>query len=176
MMNNIKIPLKIVIPAVLGVILIFSYVYFFYLPFSKKIGDLRQKISKLEDDITKAKIAKAKHSDLSKTLEGLNQQKLELEKKLPKEKNMPQLIKTIKEIADKYNITIRSISSTSAVKDGYFFRVAYNITISGTYHDIGNFFAAISLNERILNVENVTISGGDISNASFILVSYQYGG
>jgi len=173
-----KIPLKIVIPVAGFIVIIGFYLYYFYIPYSKKISELKIKISKLESNITQAKMAKAKYIDLNKKLDELNNQKIELEKKIPKDKDMPEVIKTIKFIADKYGVSIRSINSGSAVKDseGYFFRVVYNINVIGSYHNIGRFFAAISLNERIFNIENVAISGGDPSNVSFMLVSYQYGG
>jgi type IV pilus assembly protein PilO len=178
-MKNIdlsKIPIKIVVPVLGVIVILFLYLYYFYIPYSKKINDLKIKISKLEADVNQAKLAKAKYQNLNKKLDELNKQKAELEKKIPKDKNLPEVIKTIKTMADKYGVSIRSISSTSAVGDGYFFRVTYNISVVGSYHDIGMFFAAISLNERIFNVENVTITGGDPSNVNFVLVSYQYGG
>lgn len=169
--NNLT---KIVAVAVLVGAILFSYLYFFWFPISKKINDMRDKVSKIEADIKKAKEISSKYPDLSKKLTELEALKSEIEKKLPKEKNMPDLMKTIKKIADKYSVTINSISPSTAVKEQYFFRITYNMSVKGSYHDIASFFSEISLQERILNVENVLITAGEVSNSNFVLVSYQY--
>lgn len=163
------------LPAIVGVALIvLLYTYFFLIPINKKIGELEGKISKVENDVSKAKEIMAKFNDLNKKLNELKLESIEMEKKLPREKNMPDLIKKIKQLADKNSIIINSISPSSTVKDRYFFRITYNMSVSGSYHNIGSFFADISLEERILNIENVLISGGNPSQVNFTLVSYQY--
>lgn len=165
---------KIVAVSVLLVAVVFSYLYFFWLPVSKKISEIRDKVSKIEAEIKKARDITSKYPNLEKKLSELEAQKADVEKKLPRDKNMPDLMKTIKKIADKYSVSINSISPSTAVKEQYFFRITYSISVSGSYHDIGSFLSEISIQERILNVENVLITGGAVSNVNFILVSYQY--
>jgi type IV pilus assembly protein PilO len=141
---------------------------------SKRISETDEKLKKINVDITKAKDIKAKYNDLTRTLSDLTNQKSDMEKKLPRDRNMPDLMKIVKQIADRYSIQIMSISPATAVKEQYFFRITYNISATGSYHDIGKFFAEIAMQERILNVENLILSEGDSSAFSFVLVSYQY--
>ena len=153
---------------------LFLYLYYFWIPSSKKIDEMKKKVSNMELEIKKAEEISSRYPDLNKKLLELQTQKADIEKKLPKEKNMQDLMKTIKKIADKHSIVINSISPSTTVKDQYFFRITYNISITGSYHNVASFFAEISLQERILNVENVVIPGGELSSVNFILVSYQY--
>ncbi len=179
-MKEIKIDkeilIKIVLPAITVVIIIFLYFYFFWLPVDKKLSDLNNKIAKLDNDIKKAKAIKSKYPDLENKLNELREQKILMEKKLPKEDNMPEIMRTLKKLADKNSIRINSISPATLVKEQYFFRTTYHISGTGSYHKIGNFIAEIALEERILNVENLLISAGEPSTFSFVLVSYQYKG
>lgn len=169
-----KLLIKIVSISVIFGAILFIYLFYFWFPVSKKISDMGENLKKINAEINHAKEIKSKYNDLSKTLLDLTEQKIEMAKKLPNDKNMPDLVRTIKKIADKYYVKINSISPATEVKDQYFFRVSYNIAATGSYHNIGKFFSEIALQERILNIENVSISQGDESSVNFVLVSYRY--
>jgi type IV pilus assembly protein PilO len=61
----------------------------------------------------------------------------------------------------------------------YFIENPYSINMSGSYHDVGRFLAAIALEQRIYNVRGVTYSAPDAkgkTTVNFTLVAYQYKG
>lgn len=176
-MKDIKIDQKLLINIIGAVVvcggIVFAYMYYFWVPISKKIEISENEIKKIEAEIAKAKEAKAKFGNLEQQKKALEEQKNNLEKKMPKDKMMQDLMKSIKKIADKYSVKIMSISPSSTVSDTYFLRVSYNFSVIGSYHNIGRFFAELSVFERILNIENVLISQGEDSNVTFTLISYQ---
>lgn len=175
-MKDIKINQRLLVNIIGAIIvcggIIFAYIYYFWFPIYKKTNALKKEIEKIEMDIDRAKKAKAKFGDLEQKKKVLEVEKANLEKKMPKDKMMQDLIKSIKKIADKHSIKIMSISPSSTVSDTYFLRVSYNFSAIGSYHNIGRFFAEISIFERILNIENVLISQGENSNVTFTLISY----
>ncbi|MEF3280637.1 MAG: type 4a pilus biogenesis protein PilO [Elusimicrobiota bacterium] len=176
-MNNINVDQKLLAKILGGIIIaggfIYGYVFQFWLPISKKILDIKKNTERIESEIKEAEEKMSKYGDLNKTREELSQQKINLEKKIPKEQNMPDLIKSVKIIADKYSVKIISVSPANVAKGDFFSRITYNMSITGSYHDIGRFFSEIAIQERILNIENVLIPGGETSNVNFVLVSYQ---
>ncbi len=177
-MKDLKINKDTLVKIVLGTLLIgcISYVYisYFWIPLSKKIALFEEKNSEMKTDIMKAKAIIEKYPDLQKKLEELKAQKEEMKKKIPGERNMSELFRIVKRIADKNSIVINSINPLSTVNETYYFRTTYNMTVKGSYHNIGNFLGEIASEQRIINIENLTIGGGEESNATFNLISYQY--
>lgn len=159
---------------------LFFYVYFayFWSPYSKKIEENKGKIAKIDKDIADARKAKEEFKDLEVKLKDLEIQKTEAEKRLPREKKVPDLLKTVKTLSDRHSVKITAISPGNSAKDQYFTKVNYSMTVTGKYHDVGKFFAAVALEERILTMENAVISPLIREDAScsvgFILSAYQH--
>jgi type IV pilus assembly protein PilO len=161
---------------------LFIYFYFsyFWLPLGKKIEEKSRKVAQIEADISNAKAQKAKYKDLEAKLASLRQEKDAAEKKLPREKKFPDLIRTITDLSKKHNVKVGNISPAGEAQVEYFKRVSYNLTVRGNYHDVGRFLAALGLLERILTSENVNVNGTPGAETSaevtFTLVAYQYNG
>lgn len=177
-MRDIQINKETLLRIILAILIVGGVVYlylsYFWLPISKKIAELEKKNIEMERQITSAKKTIAKYPDLQKKLSELQAQKEELKKKIPGDRNISDLFKMIKKIADKNSISIESISPGGIVNEGYYFRITYNMTVKGSYHNIGRFLGEIAVQDRILNIENLTIGGGESSVATFVIVSYQY--
>lgn len=176
-MKNIEINKDTLSKIILGVLIFggicYIYAAYFWIPLSKKISELEKKNSEMELNIIKAKNVIAKYNNLQKKLEELKVQKEELKRKIPADKNISELFRLVKKIADKNSVVINSINPLSTVAENYYFRISYSMSVKGSYHNIGNFIGELASEERILNVENIVISGEE-SVVNFILVSYQY--
>jgi len=163
----------------LGGLFIGLYVFYFWIPYAKMIEENTAKVEVMNRDIENAKRQKAKYKDLEGKLVSLKLEKEAAVKKLPSEKKIPDLIRTVTRLSKKYRINVTAINPTGQSKVEYFTKVNYLITVRGNYHDLGRFLTALGLEERILTSENLTMSaaGGDSSvSASFVLAAYQYNG
>jgi type IV pilus assembly protein PilO len=160
---------------------VYVYLFYFWFPYSKQLQAAPVKVEKLEKEIDNAKKQKAKFKDLEGKLASLKLEKEAAQKKLPKDKQLPELIKTLTDKSRKYGVTINAIGSASSVKEQYFTRVSYAVSITGDYHRIGRFFTALALEERIITMENLSVTstpGGKAGsmNGTFTLVSFLYNG
>lgn len=160
---------------------LFGYVYvvYFWLPTSKKISENSAKVEAIQKDIDTAKAAKAKCKNLEARLIELSAQKEAAQKKLPTGKKVPDLLRTLTDLSKKYKVNIRTIAPGTTTREEYFMKAYYAISVSGDYHSLGRFLTALGLEERILTMENLSISGGGADNslnANFTLVAYQYNG
>jgi type IV pilus assembly protein PilO len=166
--------------ALFGGLFLYVYLNYFWLPLSKTITENTQKIASMESDINKATMQKAKYKDLESKLASLKTEKEAAQKKLPRQKKLPDLLRTITDLGKKYGITVLSIGSPSSGREGYFIRDSYQLSVTGDYHALGRFMTAVGLEERILATENLNVTGtpgGESSvSASFTLVAYQYNG
>ena len=171
---------KIVGIAMFSALLGYLYVVYFWLPTAKKIGENSKKIAAIQSDIDKAKAQKAKCNNLESTLAGLQVQKEAAQKKLPTGKKIPDLLMTLTDLSKKYKVDIKSITPGSSIREEYFTKASYAITVAGDYHSLGRFLTALGLEERILTMENLNIAGtpgGATSvSANFTLIAYQYSG
>ena len=183
-MNKIQLTKEQVGQVVAGALFtgLFLYVYLFYfwLPTAKTIDLSTKKVASMESDISKAKMQKAKYKNLEAKLASLRAEKEAAEKKLPRERKLPDLLRTITTLSRKYKVSVVSITPAGSAQVEYFTRVSYNIALKGNYGDVGRFLTALGLEERIMTSENLIITGTPGSetslSAQFVLVAYQYNG
>jgi type IV pilus assembly protein PilO len=166
--------------ALFGGLFIYVYAVYFWMPLSVKIDVNSKNVTSMESDISKAKLQKAKYKDLEAKLASLKIEKEGAQKMLPRERKLPDLIKTLTALSGKYKVGILNITPAGSTKGEYFDKAAYQITARGDYHSLGRFLTALGMEERILTMENLVLSGtpGATTSASatFTLLAYQYNG
>jgi len=168
---------------VLGVLVLggggYGYVKYFFMPTSEKIAETTKTIEQVERKIAKAKGQAGRLNKIKRELAELNEKAAEAEKQLPQDEDFTGIIEMVSALSRQYRFNLSSFSRASARNRKHFTETLYSISGAASFHDIGRFLAAISLQERIFNVRNVTVSGsedGSASAVSFSLVSYRYKG
>lgn len=155
------------------------YVKFFWLPISQRQGELTDKIAEIEHQISRAEEKASRLNRLQAELASLNQQAVEAEERLPKSKDVPDILVVITRMAADNRITLQSFSPGPSKAQTYFTELSYPMVVKGGYHNIGRFFAAIALEKRIFNVRDVVYpsegADGEMT-ISFTLLTYQYKG
>lgn len=159
----------------------FGYVYisFFWLPFSRRIQELEEKIAATDREIETAKAQAARLPRIEAELVLLNQQAVEAERRLPRVKSVPDILVTLTTLAKKYNVDIVAFAPGGQQSREFFFELNYPVTVRGSFHNLGRFLAALALEERIFNVQTVNFGGAGekgMLSIAFTLLSYQYKG
>lgn len=162
---------------------VFFYMYlkFVWLPWSHRIAEDRQQTKDVKNKIETAK-GEAKHLDiLDKELKALDAQTVDAERRLPKTRDLPTVFDTLNRFAQKYRVQLNSFSPGAVTTKTYFIEIAYQISLTGRYHDVGRYLAALSTAERIYNIKDVTFAGGGSDEkakltVNFTLLAYQYRG
>lgn len=165
--------------AVVALLLMGAYVKFFWLPIAEAKTVARQKIAESEAKIDKAKKQAARLERLQQELNVLNEQAIQAELRLPRSKSVPDMLVTLSTVSQKQRVTLVSFSPGPVKSQQYFMELNYPVTIRGTYHNIGRFLAALALEQRIFNVQNVNYPAPDGTGemvVTFTLLSYQYKG
>ncbi|MFA6434475.1 MAG: type 4a pilus biogenesis protein PilO [Elusimicrobiales bacterium] len=166
--------------ALFSALFIYVYAVYFWLPISAKIETNSKSVASMESDISKAKAQKAKYKDLELKLASLKAEKEAAQKRLPKERKLPDLLKTLTLLSKKYKVELQGITPGGKMKGEYFDKAAYQISAKGDYHALGRFLTALGLEERILTMENLVLSAtpgaATSATATFTLLAYQYNG
>ena len=157
----------------------FVYFKFFWLPISQKIKETQDKIEATTAKIQKAHAKAAQLSRVEADLAMLNEQASEAERRLPKTRSVPEILLTATALAQKHNVAINIFTLGGQAGKTYFYELFYPLSLRGSFHNIGRFLAAISLEQRIFNVTNVRYGTpnekGELQ-VTLTLVSYQYKG
>lgn len=157
----------------------FVYVKFFWLPVAQAKAEAAEKIEQIESKIAKAKQQAARLKRLQDEIASLNERAVEAEKRLPKSKSVPDILLTLSALAQKNRVQLQTFAPGPSKTQQYFIELAYPLSVKGTYHNIGRFLAAISLEERIFNIKDInypTAGGDGEMTVTFTLISYQYKG
>lgn len=157
----------------------YAFFRYFWLPVSARITETQRKIEEVEGKVQKAQAQAARLPRIQKELEVLNQQALEAEKRLPKDKDVPAVIDTLSALAQRSGVQLLSLASGGASQKQYFIELPYTISMKGGFHETGKFLAALALEQRIFNVRGVTYGAPDAQgrlSVNFTLVAYQYKG
>jgi len=93
-----------------GALFIYVYAVYFWIPTANKIEANSKQVASMESDIFKAKMQKAKYKDLEAKLVSLKEEKEAAQKKLPRERKLPDLIKTVTTLSAKYKVNIQTIN------------------------------------------------------------------
>lgn len=173
---RIKLGIMVVIILLPLVIFYFSY----YQQKVKKIESLNQQKVSL---IQQVRDVKAKASDLAKfekELEEAESQFLETAALLPKEKEIPKLLKDISALGRNAGLDFLTFKPLADIPKDFYAEIPVTINVRGPYHNMGFFFDQVSKLERIVSVSNVKMSspkkeGGEmLLNSDCKLVTYRF--
>ena len=157
------------------------YVNFFWLPISAKMTDLSAQIAQIDLKISKAKAQASRLQRLQSDLAALKQEAIEAERRLPKTKSVPDVLVTLSSLAQQNDVNIQSFSPgpQKTLPQQSFIELSYPMGVKGSFHNIGRFFAAVALEERIFNIQNVmypSAAADGSMTVTFTLLTYQYKG
>jgi type IV pilus assembly protein PilO len=160
----------------------YSYFTYFWKPTAEKIQKLNQQLEQSDRDIAEARRQAARLPQLRAQIEELQAQAEAAEKKLPKSKEVPELLETLNDLARQYGITIISFSPGKPAGQQYFIEIPYQMMIRGGYHQVARFLTSLALQERIFHSRALSLSPvkstipTETVTGSFMLVAFQFKG
>ncbi|MBI4395837.1 MAG: type 4a pilus biogenesis protein PilO [Elusimicrobia bacterium] len=162
----------------------FSYVYWNYLlkPTNAKITKLDTELTRVLDEVETMKRTANRLPALQREFDDLNAQVGQAEKRLPKEKNLEEVLRIVTTEAIKHHVSILSFSPGTERPQNYFIEIPINLSFQGQFHTLGKFLSVLGQQERILAARNVQVTyspntkKGHTLNGSFSLLAYVFKG
>ncbi len=171
---------KIIIALLLVILPIAIFYFLFFQPNTEEIARLENKKEKLNKEL---KTVKAKARDLAKFQEELKQTQAlfdDVAVLLPKEKEIPKLLKDISSLGRVSGLDFLKFQPTSEQPRDFYAEIPVNINVRGPYHNMGFFFDQVSKLDRIVSVTNVKMSspkkvaGEMLLNSNCKLMTYRF--
>ena len=161
------------------------YVYSKYLigPLNIKHKQAQETLAQTEQKLSDMKRRALELPRLQAEMKYLEDEVKGLEKLLPKDKDMPQLIRMITKTAQRFKISVKNITPGSVTAMSNYDEYPFQISLQGSYHSLAHFLSELAQDERILNFRDLSFSGKapskedpDTINVNFTLVAFTFKG
>lgn len=173
-----RIKLGITVGIILLPLVIFYFSY--YQQKAKKIQNLDQQKVSLNRQIQTVKLQAANLAKFEEELKEAELQFLETAALLPKEKEIPKLLKDISALGRNAGLDFLTFKPLADIPRDFYAEIPVKINVRGPYHNMGYFFDQVSKLTRIVSVTNVKMSspkkeGGEMLLSSDCqLVTYRF--
>jgi Tfp pilus assembly protein PilO len=162
----------------------FGYVYFSKLlkPVQAEILSKEAELSSVNGRIESLRITANQRDQLLKRVEELKVTVAAVEKRLPRDRNVQDIIRIVSELAAKNGVTYSSFSPMGEQSSQLFVEIPFGLSISGSVLSINKFLAALGQQERILSARNLSLGysadpkKNQTVTGTFTLVAFVYNG
>jgi type IV pilus assembly protein PilO len=112
----------------------------------------------LTDELNKARAAEQSYQkDLAELAEREQRQK-ELNQILPATTEYPQFLSAVQAAANDSGVSLSAWTPREKVPDKYYARVPMKVELTGRFHQIARFFHNVGQLDRIINMENISMT------------------
>ncbi|MCP4681240.1 MAG: type 4a pilus biogenesis protein PilO [Desulfobacterales bacterium] len=133
------------------------FIYFSYIPTTKEISMVTGQVADLTKKVNEARRIAA---NLEKFKEEKAEADAQLQKALallPKEREIPSLLRTITELGLESNLEFRLFSLKKETPKDLYIEIPVSIEVKGRYHDVAVFFDKVGRMKRLVNILDVSI-------------------
>ena len=155
---RLPIPARIGITAGLLVLFGLAYYVLFFSDIAGQIETTKAARFQLDQQLTAAKQAEQAYQKDLEELARRRERERELNKILPSNTEYPAFLSAVQSVANATGVDLIAWSPQPEIKDEYYARVPMTIEIEGRFHQIAKFFYGIGQSDRIMNMENITLS------------------
>lgn len=139
-------------------LLVFAAVFLFYFkPRNSTISELRDQRMQVENEVMQLKAQKRQLDQIKQELEGMTATLKELEIVIPKKREIYNILKQIQELAYDSRLDIIKFINLGEVFQEFYWEWPISIEITGSYHNLAQFYDKLIDFPRLFNVENFLI-------------------
>ena len=143
-----------------GLLILFGLAYYvlFFSDIAGQIETTKAARFQLDGQLAAAKQAEQAYQKDLEELARRRERERELNKILPSTTEYPAFLSAVQSVANATGVDLIAWSPQPEVKEQYYARVPMTIELSGRFHQIAKFFYGIGQSDRIMNMENITLS------------------
>ncbi|MFQ5872748.1 MAG: type 4a pilus biogenesis protein PilO [Dehalococcoidia bacterium] len=145
------------IPGIL-VLLGVAYWYFLYQPWAEEVARLERQITEKSRTLEEHRRIAAKYDEFKAKVEELEDKLRVALVRLPKRKEIPDLIRQISDLGVDTGLQISLLRPQAEQPKEFYAAVPITVKVIGTYHAVGQFFDALGRLTRLVSVSNVQMT------------------
>lgn len=155
---RLPMPARFGVSAGLLVLGALAYYVVFYSDISGQIEQTTAKRPALESDLKAARTAEAAYQKDLEELAKRRERERELNKVLPATTEYPAFLSAIQTVANISGVELIAWTPQPEVKEKYYSKVPMKVTLRGRFHQVAKFFYEVGQNDRIMNMENISLT------------------
>lgn len=162
---------KLLLTVLLFLIPAVAFYFIFLQPNLDEIKRLEASKTKLQGELD---LVKKRAKDLPRLKTELAAAQLEFDEKsalLPKEKEIPQLLRDISALGRTTGLDFLKFKPLASVPKDFYAEIPVTIDVRGPYHNVGSFFDQVSKLDRIVSVTNVNMTSPKMEDGEMLLKS-----
>jgi type IV pilus assembly protein PilO len=145
-------PKKVLILVAILCVMAGLYVYAFFVPRQDELKVAKGELSKLTKELNESRAIARDLQKFKEQVEKLNEELKNALTQLPNEKEIPEILKTISSLGKESNLEFTLFKPKPEEPQQFYAKVPIELTVLGSYHNIGIFFDKVSKLPRIINV------------------------
>jgi len=162
---------KVIIAIVLLLIPAVIFYFAFFNPNVKKLAQLNKQKSQMESKLRKVKKKAQNRERLRQELEETMVVFEETSTLLPKEKEIPKLLKDISALGTNAGLDFLAFKPGGDQPKDFYAEIPVDINVKGPYHNLGFFLDQVSKLDRIVSVNNIKMGGPKMDAGEMLLAS-----
>jgi type IV pilus assembly protein PilO len=135
-----------------------ALVWFLYLPKHAELAGLKVELTKLQSEIDEKTRIANNLPRLQREFDQLNIELAQALTELPNSQEIPSLLTSITTVGKNAGLDFLVFKPRAEVPKDFYAEVPVDITVSGSYFSVANFFAAVANLPRIVNISSVAFS------------------
>lgn len=173
-----KVKIAIAVALVLIPVALFFFIYF--QPKMKETASLVNRKGTISKELAEVKRRSADLAKFEKELANAQAEFDETSVLLPKEKEIPNLLRDISSLGRNAGLDFLTFKPLADIPKDFYSEIPISINVRGPYHNMGFFFDQVSKLDRIVTVSNVVMNapkkerGEMLLNSSCKLVTYRF--
>lgn len=165
---------------VLPLLLLFAYWYFLHGDYRQEVTDMETRLERVETMNVTARARSAQGRDLEERLQQFERHINRLEDLVPRSEEVSQLLNQIHQRAEQVGVEVAVFRPGASTTGEHYNRRSFDLTVFGTYHNVGRLLADIGSLPRIITPVNLELnprsdqdrSGAQRVEASFEIETY----
>lgn len=168
-----KIPLQQKLIAVGAVVALVAFATYFLSvdPALSQIADNDARIEQQDAQLLKLQQQAQHRTQFMREVERLKQRLREAEEQLPKQAEIPKLLRDIAYEAQQSGLRLDRFEIQAESQEGDFARVPVTMSVRGSYHEIAVFFDRLAKMPRIVNVTDLLMTKPELENKKIVVSS-----
>ncbi|HWA72503.1 MAG TPA: type 4a pilus biogenesis protein PilO [Polyangiaceae bacterium] len=146
-----------------------AYYVVFYSEVSAKISAAESREMQLRNQLSDARKAEFAFQKDMAELTQRQQRQRELNKVLPTSSEYPAFLSAVQNVANVSGVALTAWSPSTEVPDKFYARIPMKIEVTGRYHQIAKFFYGVGQLDRIINMENISLTDPKIVGEDVML-------
>ena len=140
-------------------------------PARTTIADSDDKIARQEGELLKLQQQAQHRTQFMREVERLKQRLREAEEQLPKQAEIPKLLRDITYEAQQSGLRLERFEIQAETQQGDFSQVPVKMSVRGSYNEIAVFFDRLSKMPRIVNITDLMLTGPQMVNKKLVVGS-----